>query len=415
MANRFLWIVDGENIDNQSLEMWPESGLETKLNHFDPNWIVWDPDGKWRDACDRVYGNTEQLFSAIQEKPIDAVIIVEAGQLFLDDAIVQEGLRSWNADGTDYFTQWEHCRIPVGIGIRGISRRALEKLGAESPKKWIDKIHRDAGNFRFHYESIKHCSFEESLLDARDQNSLREVLSVLPTPPSWDLAGFLALASLSIDPPVYSAPPTSTRIDERGMPAAYGFESEACADFPTYVMFDIINICNARCIHCPQSMVANNGKQPEFLVEKGQLSFDAFCRAIDECAEHEIDFIRITADGEPLVHRRLFDMIEYATAKGVGPIGLTTNGSLLTRDRSLRLIDSGVSLVDFSLDAATKETFEKVRAGLRFEKTQHNVHEFLDLCEKQNAPIKVIVSFVKQAENEHEVDAFREYWGAKGR
>ena len=50
------------------------------------------------------------------------------------------------------------------------------------------------------------------------------------------------------------------RVDERGVRAPYGFESIACGHFPTYVMFDITNLCNARCIHCPQSIVGpNNG------------------------------------------------------------------------------------------------------------------------------------------------------------
>ena len=194
------------------------------------------------------------------------------------------------------------------------------------------------------------------------------------------------------------------------MPAAYGFESAACAEFPTYVMFDITNVCNARCIHCPQSLREEDGSRPGFLRERGHQTLAAFRGVIDECARHRVDFVRITADGEPLVHPDLFAMLEYARAAGVGPVGLTTNGSLLSRARAERLLDSGVALVDFSLDAAREETFRAVRVGLSFERTVRNVLRFLELRDRAGSDVRVVVSFVKQRANLGELDEFIETW-----
>ena len=60
--------------------------------------------------------------------------------------------------------------------------------------------------------------------------------------------------------------------------------------------------------------------------------------------------IRVTADGEPMLHPKIFDMLEYAALQGAGPVGLTTNGSLLTEAAAKRLLASGLFLVDVSLD-----------------------------------------------------------------
>jgi hypothetical protein len=91
-------------------------------------------------------------------------------------------------------------------------------------------------------------------------------------------------------------------------------------------------------------------------------------------------------------------------------VGLTSNASLLTPEKSRRLLESGLFMADFSLDAATPETFEKVRAGLKFSRTIRNIHEFIELRDRLGAPVKVMVSFVKQRANIHELPDFIDYW-----
>jgi hypothetical protein len=76
-------------------------------------------------------------------------------------------------------------------------------------------------------------------------------------------------------------------------------------------------------------------------------------------------------------------------------------------------LESGVAVVDFSLDALHRETFDKVRVGLNFEKTRANVLHFIDLVNASGADVKVMVSFVKQDSNVDEVDEFREYWSPR--
>ena len=139
---------------------------------------------------------------------------------------------------------------------------------------------------------------------------------------------------------------------------------------------------------------------------------DIFKKVIDECIGRPLQFIRITADGEPLVHTKLFAMIDYAVDKGLGPVGLTTNGSLSTKDKAERLVESGLFMVDFSLDAFKKETYNKVRYGLPFDKVIDNIKYLLDYKKKINATLKVMVSFVKQKDNISELGSFKNYWGA---
>ena len=51
----------------------------------------------------------------------------------------------------------------------------------------------------------------------------------------------------------------------------------------------------------------------------------------------------------------------------------TTNATLLNDTISKKIIDSGVDVVFFSVDGASKETFEKIRVGANFERVKENI------------------------------------------
>lgn len=411
MAEKPLLVLDVETTDPRSRELWEQSRLLERVGEVCPAWVLWDPGSAWRVPGATSFSDFSDLLAYAKAEGAQALVLVEGGQVFLDVAISLEGLRSFHPERIDYFTQWEHCRLPVGAGVRAISVRSLERMSARSPMECLEQIRLNPADFKYHYDVAHEVSFEESLLDCQDSAALRRLLAAQSDGWSWDTAGFLGLVRRTPEmAPRYVPPFEAPRVDERKMPAAYGFESPECAEFPTYIMFDVVNVCNARCVHCPQSIANVNGSKPDFLAEPGHLSLDLFKRVIDECAGRPLQFVRITADGEPLVHKQLFDMIEYAAGRGVGPVGLTTNGSLLTPEKSKRLLQSGLYMIDFSLDAATAETFAKVRAGLKFDKVRRNVHEFIDLRDRLGAPVKVMVSFVKQRANIHELSAFVDYW-----
>ena len=140
------------------------------------------------------------------------------------------------------------------------------------------------------------------------------------------------------------------------------------------------------------------------------ISFDVFKKVIDECENQKIDFIRITADGEPLLHPDVWNMLDYCAEKRVGPVGVTTNGSALTKANVERLLDAGVFMVDISLDAASEVSYEKVRLGLSYKKVHDNIKYLLKRKSETSSPMQVMVSFVEQEENRHETKLFEDKW-----
>lgn len=186
----------------------------------------------------------------------------------------------------------------------------------------------------------------------------------------------------------------------------YGFETESAEVFPRYVMYDVNNVCNARCPFCPQSAIA---KGDSFVPQ--HLDWDLYVKTIEEVAEYPVELVRFTGDGEPLLHPRMSDMIEKALSLGVGNINLTTNGSLLRNARLERILAAPPHIIDFSIDAFTPEVYAKYRVGLDFDTTIKNVLSFLE--RRDAGRTKVIVSMILHPGLEVEADRFRSFWEDK--
>lgn len=84
---------------------------------------------------------------------------------------------------------------------------------------------------------------------------------------------------------------------------------------------------------------------------------------------------------------------------------------ILTRDLSRQLIENGITKINFSIDAATKQTYSIMRPGGVYGKTLENIRVFLEEKEKNGKSYpRIRVSFIVQDRNRHEVDKFFDLW-----
>lgn len=172
---------------------------------------------------------------------------------------------------------------------------------------------------------------------------------------------------------------------------------------PEVYAFETTNICNLRCIMCPY---------PEMTRRTGVMALDLFQKVVDEIKPYA-RYIGLHNFGEPLLNPALPRFIDYAAGAGLRT-WLSTNATLLTEAKSLELLDSRLDVIIFSLDGATKATYEKVRRQGQFEETKTNVERFLELKKKRNArrPL-TIVQIIDMMNTEPEVAGFKEEWRGK--
>ena len=137
-------------------------------------------------------------------------------------------------------------------------------------------------------------------------------------------------------------------------------------------------------------------------------------KIIDEAVKKGTKSVRLCYINEPLIRPDLDQFIKYSSDAGILDVIITTNGTLMTKAVSKKLIESGLTKLNVSLDAATKETYDKVRIGGEFEKTVKNIHDFLDIRKDLGKKLpKIRLSFVISKINQHEYNEFVKYWENK--
>jgi len=167
---------------------------------------------------------------------------------------------------------------------------------------------------------------------------------------------------------------------------------------PIILMMEASSRCNLECPMCPRQL-------KKTVRWEGDMSFDNFKMVIDELGQ-TLMFLALWNYGEPLLNNWIIDMIRYAKKKGIG-VALSTNAVLLTKNKTLELIDSGLDLLIVPLDGATKPTYEMYRKNANFEQTIENIRSFLEERKQRRKGIPLLdLQFLIMKHNEHEILLF---------
>ncbi len=175
--------------------------------------------------------------------------------------------------------------------------------------------------------------------------------------------------------------------------------------FPTNIDIEPTGLCNLKCIMCPQAFE----EMPED--ESQMINMDLARKVIDEAAANGVYSIKFTWRGEPALHKGLVEMVRYAKSKNVPEVQFTTNGTPYTEQKIRDLIDAGLDRIIFSMDGANKETVEKIRVGLKYDKAVENIKTLHRLRTEMGRTKPFIrIQMVRMKENAGEVEQFVEMW-----
>jgi MoaA/NifB/PqqE/SkfB family radical SAM enzyme len=153
--------------------------------------------------------------------------------------------------------------------------------------------------------------------------------------------------------------------------------------------------CNLVCVMCPWTQMRPG---------VAQMSWDTFTHIAPYLdLAQGVDF---TGGGEPTTHPRLSDMIRIAKEAGC-EVGFSTNGTLLDPGLSETLVAYGLNWISFSVDAATAETYERIRQGAQFESMLRNIVALRDIRTARRTKLpRLMLVFVMMHENFHELPMY---------
>ena len=174
-------------------------------------------------------------------------------------------------------------------------------------------------------------------------------------------------------------------------------------DYPIHIDLEATTLCNLKCFMCFQSFDTPN---PD------SMDFDIFKKIIDEGVENGLCSIKTQYRGEPLLHPEMIEMVKYAKSRGIIEVMFNTNATLLTEKKSRELIEAGLDKIICSVDGCTKDVYEKVRIGAKFETVLENI-KGIQLLKKEMGSKKPIVrvQMVDTPKNHHQINEYLEFWG----
>ncbi len=166
------------------------------------------------------------------------------------------------------------------------------------------------------------------------------------------------------------------------------------------VVWNMTRRCNLKCVHCYA--------RSEDISYDNELTHEQSIAMIDDLADFGVPVL-LFSGGEPLTHPRLVEYAQYAVKKGMRAV-ISTNGTLISKEKAKILKEIGLSYVGISLDGleethdkfrGVKGSFKKamaaienckkagIKVGLRFTINKRNVKDIpgiFDLLEEKNIP-----------------------------
>ncbi len=172
------------------------------------------------------------------------------------------------------------------------------------------------------------------------------------------------------------------------------------ADKKPVVVWNMTRRCNLKCVHCYAKALDVEGVD-DISTEQAKVM-------INDLAAYGAP-VMLFSGGEPLVRKDLVELAKHATTKGMRAV-ISTNGTLITKEKAKELKDVGLSYVGISIDGGeeihdkfrgVKGSFKKamqgvencqaegLKVGLRFTVNKQNVSEvplLFDLIKERDIP-----------------------------
>ncbi len=147
------------------------------------------------------------------------------------------------------------------------------------------------------------------------------------------------------------------------------------------VSWNTTNACNLACEHCYRNAGAR--AQEELDTSEGAALIEEIARAGFK--------IMIFSGGEPLLRPDIYELVKYASRKGLRPV-LGSNGTLITGAAAKKLRQAGALAVGISLDSIDPEQHDRFRGSSG---AWEAAVEGMKACRREGLPFQVHTTVVE--------------------
>jgi radical SAM protein with 4Fe4S-binding SPASM domain len=139
---------------------------------------------------------------------------------------------------------------------------------------------------------------------------------------------------------------------------------------PTWINLTSTTVCNLKCFMCNQFLDPNS---PKVIMEDEV--YDKVVRELYPYAKT----MQLSAFGEPLMTPKMEQKLDDLERYGM-KLEMVSNATLMMKESKFReKLVKQLELITFSMDGATRETYNSIRTGAEFNEVVDNITRFTDL------------------------------------
>lgn len=183
--------------------------------------------------------------------------------------------------------------------------------------------------------------------------------------------------------------------------------SQAPLHHPLTLIVEPTNKCNFSCIYCPHNL-------PEYKERADGLrdmDLENFKMLVDHlitwAGEWALKDLNLLFMGEPLLHKEISEFVRYANQRRVAQrIRIISNGTLLTREASTKLLDAGLTFLRISIYGGFDSTqLQRSNNKVKLDKIADNLKQFIELRENYEKKTFIQISMI-DTNDEEENEAY---------
>jgi radical SAM protein with 4Fe4S-binding SPASM domain len=173
------------------------------------------------------------------------------------------------------------------------------------------------------------------------------------------------------------------------------------ADFPSHLDVESASACQMRCPMCYTTYMDDS--------LKGIMKWDVYTKIVDEAARLGVYSIKLSWRGEPLLNKRIVDMVKYAKGKGIKEVAFLSNAEFLTKEMAEALVDADLDWLSVSADGVG-DIYNEIRRPAVFEETLERVAYMKRYRDSKGLtrPLLRVQSIMSAVENDPET--YRSSW-----
>ena len=170
---------------------------------------------------------------------------------------------------------------------------------------------------------------------------------------------------------------------------------------PLTLAVEFVNRCNLKCVMC---WTENH------TLELANLDSNNFEELLSQLPN--LSALVMGLGSEIFVYKDWEKIFEIIKLKNIKDTFLSTNGTMLDDNKIDIILNSNISRVEISLDAATELTYKKIRGFDKLKIVEENIIKLIKARDTKGSRLPLIrLCFVVQELNKNEVVMFKEKWG----